>query len=153
MGIIQETLNQFGVETVDIIRTNLQDTGTNATGSTSQSLRSDMPKPNRVVVSGKDFIYVVETGRKAGKPTPISDLIEWLQTGKASFEGSILSAAHAISQTHAKFGSKLFREGGRDDIITPAVSSERIDQLTKNISDISLNLVVKTIDNGTGRSI
>ena len=153
MVAIQDALTAFGNETVQIIQSNLASTGTNASGETSQSLNSTLTHPNRVQVTGKPFIYVVETGRKAGTPPPVSNIIKWLQTGKVEFSGSIESAAFAISRNIGRFGSKLFREGGRDDIITPAVSDQRIDKLTEDIANISLNLIVKTIDNGTKRKI
>lgn len=151
MGAIHDALDKFGKETVTLIQGNLASTGTNASGETSASLTSDFINPNRVQVTGKPFIYVVETGRKAGKMPPVSNIMKWLQTGKVDFTGSIESTAWAISKGIAKYGSKLFREGGRDDIITPAVSDERVDELTKQIADISLELVVNTIEDGTRR--
>lgn len=146
MGAIQDILDKFGKETVQIIQDNLASTGTNATGRTSQSLRSVSTKDS-VVVSGKAFIYVVETGRRPGRRPPVSAIMEWLQTGKVSITGTIESAANAISFTIGKFGSKLFREGGREDIITPAISDKRVDQLTKDIADAALDKTVVVIDN------
>lgn len=151
MGAIQNALDKFGRETVSIIQTNLSSTGTNASGQTSQSVQSTST-PNSVTVTGKAFIYVVETGRKPGRRPPVDNIIQWLQTGKVSFTGKIESAAFAISKAIGEKGSKLFREGGREDIITPAVSPERVDKLTKEITDISFKKVVKTIDNGITNS-
>ena len=105
MGAIQNTLNKFGNETVKIIRNNLATTGTNASGETSQSLQSVLIGKDRVQVTGKPFIYVVETGRKAGKMPPISNILKWVETGKPSFEGSALSFAWAISTKIGKEGS------------------------------------------------
>lgn len=151
MGAIQDALTKFGNETVQIIRDNLSSTGTNASGETSANLQSTLLNPTRVQVTGKPFIYVVETGRKAGKMPPIEGILKWIGTGKPSFEGSAISFAWAISKTIAKSGSSLFRKGGREDIITPAISDERVDELTDEIADISLDLVVKTIEDGTRR--
>ncbi len=147
MGAIQDLLNKYGNQTVQIIRDNLATTGTNASGQTSASVQS-VTTPNRVTVSGKAFIYVVETGRKPGKMPPVSRIIEWLETGKVSFSGSIQSTAWGISKTIAKVGSSLFRSGGRDDIITPALDDKRIDQLTKDIADVSFQKVVDVIEKG-----
>lgn len=146
MNSISDVLNKFGIETVSIIKSNMESTGTNATGETSDSLRSEMPAENRVIVSGKPFLGVVETGRKAGKPPPISPIIKWLESGKFSFEGKIESVAYAISRKIGKEGSSLYRQGGRDDIIQPAISEARITALTNDIADVSLDLLVTTID-------
>lgn len=147
MGAIQDILDKFGKETVQIIQTNLAVTGTNASGQTSASVKSESSK-NRVTVSGKAFIYVVETGRRPGRMPPVSAIVKWLETGKVSFSGKIESAAWAISKTIAAKGSSLFRKGGREDIITPAISDERVDELTKDIADESFRKVVKVIDDG-----
>lgn len=146
MNSISDILNKFGIETVGIIRSNLASTRTNATGETSESLRSDMPSENRVIVSGKPFLAVVETGRRPGKQPPVGNIIKWLESGKFSFEGKIESVAYAISRKIGQEGSRLYRQGGRDDIIQPAISDARITALTNDIADASLNLVVTTID-------
>ena len=151
MGAIQEALKNFGNETVNIIRDNLSKTGTNASGETSRSLQSTLIGQDRVQVTGKPYIYVVETGRKAGKMPPISNILKWIETGKPSFSGSPLSFAWAISTKIAQSGSALFRSGGRDDIITPAISENRVDGLTKVIASISQDLVIKGIKDGKRR--
>ena len=147
MGLIQDALNKFGDETVTMIQSNLASTGTNASGETSQSLKSEV-SGEHLTVTGKPFIYVVETGRKPGKMPPVSDLLKWLETGKISFSGKIDSVAWAISVSIAQHGSSLFRKGGRDDIITPAISDKRIDALTKEIADIEFKKTLVIIDNG-----
>lgn len=146
MTAISDILAQWGDDTVAIIQRNMASAGTNASGETSQSLRSDLLSETRVQVSGKPFLNVVETGRRPGKQPPVSKIIKWLETGKVSFEGTIESTAWAISKKIASSGSSLFRSGGRDDIIQPAISDARIDELTNNIADASLGLTVSTID-------
>lgn len=146
MNPITDILNKFGIETVELISSNLSSTGTNASGETAASLSSDMVTKTNVRVTGKPFIYVVETGRKPGRMPPVSKIQKWLESGKVSFQGKAESLAWAISKTIAKKGSKLFRDGGRKDIITPALSEMRITALTNDIADASLKLTVKTID-------
>jgi len=147
MGAIQEALNKYGEDTVKIIQGNLSSTGTDASGETSRSVRSE-GKDDRVTVSGKAFIFVVETGRKAGKRPPVSKILKWLQTGKVSVVGKIESAAFAISKVIGEKGSALFRKGGRTDIIQPALSNDRLDKLNAEIADIELFKTVKAIENG-----
>lgn len=146
MGAIAEILSQFGAETVSLIQSNLSSTGTNATGETSSSLLYEVEGENKLKVTGKPFIMVVETGRREGKPPPISPIIQWLQSGKVSFEGEIRSAAFAISRAIGKSGTKLYQQGGRQDIITPATSDQRIDQLVSDIADVELNKTVNVIE-------
>ncbi len=145
MSSTREILVNFGNETVRIIQENLANTGTNASGETSQSLASDMVDDNRVQVSGKKYIYVVETGRKAGKMPPIEGIMKWLETGKVSISGSIESAAWAIAKKIGEEGSKLFRDGGRTDIITPAVDDQRIDELVNEIANAEANNIADAI--------
>ena len=147
MGAIQDILNSWGDDTVRIIRDNLASTGTNASGETSQSLQSDLIGNSRLQVSGKAFIYVVETGRKAGKRPPVSSIIKWLETGKVPIEGSIESAAWAISKKIGEEGSSLFRKGGREDIITPAISDQRVDELIDQVANAAQEETVNVIEN------
>ena len=148
MGLIQDALNKFGDETVTMIQSNLASTGTNASGETSQSLKSEV-RGERVTVTGKPFIYVVETGRKAGKMPPVSALLKWIDDKSIPFEiGKKNSLAYAIAKTIGEKGSRLFRTGGRDDIITPAISDKRIDELTKEIADIEFKKTLSLVDNG-----
>ncbi|GAG49672.1 unnamed protein product, partial [marine sediment metagenome] len=131
MGAIQDALTAFGNETVQIIQSNLASTGTNASGETSQSLNSTLTHPNRVQVTGKPFIYVVETGRKPRESSESSGLESKLEKWINIRGLQNVFTAKGLAWYINKFGSKLFREGGRDDIITPAVSDQRIDKLTE----------------------
>ena len=153
MGAIQDALNSFGDQTVDIIRQNLASTGTNASNETSKSLKSTLVEPNRLQVTGKPYIYVVETGRKPGKISKkmVSNILKWVETGKPSFSGDKVSFAWAITKKIGKEGSALFRAGGRKDIITPAISEQRINRLTSEIAGISLDLLFKSIEDGKRR--
>ena len=149
MGAIQDALNSFGDQTVDIIRQNLASTGTNASNETSKSLKSTLVEPNRIQVTGKPFIYVVETGRAPRKSTKNSGLESKIE--KWMKIRGITGGAKGITWYINKHGSKLFRKGGRKDIITPAISKQRINRLTSEIAGISLDLLVKSIEDGKRR--
>lgn len=139
MGAIEETFQRFGIETMQIIQSNMASTGTDASGETSRSLASES-NAFGVKVTGKPFINVVETGRKAGGMPPVNRIQEWVDIR------GIDVSAWAIAKTIAKKGSKLYREGGRTDIITPAISDKRINDLAAEIADVTLNLVVQDIN-------
>jgi len=154
MGAIQDVLDKYGDDRVRMIQANLASTGTDASGETSRSVKRESGD-NRVTVSGKAFIYVVETGRgptkkgNQGGPTLQSQILKWIQTGKPGITEKIESASWGISKFIHKHGTELFRTGGRTDIITPVVNDERaLDQLTKDIADISFKKTVKVIEDG-----
>lgn len=154
MGAIGDILERFGNNRVKLIQQNLASTGTDASGETSRSVKSESTE-NRVIVSGKDFIYVVETGRgptkkgNQGKPTLQSQILKWINTGKPGINEKIESASWAISKFIHKHGTQLFRSGGRTDILTPVVNDEKAyNQLTKEIADVSFKKVLKVIDDG-----
>lgn len=122
-------------ETIDLInniRINLGRTGTNATLETSQSLRSEITKEGaitRMKLFGRPYFFTVETGRK---PTPgkkpsrlmIERITEWTQARGISEE-----AVWAIAVKIQEKGTKLWQNGGRDDIVPPAV-----DEFINNVS-------------------
>lgn len=150
MSAIQEALNRYGDGRVDLIKSNLLKTGSNASGETSKSIKRQNRKELSVQVVGKEFVYVVETGRKAGKMPPVSKILAWLKTGKSGLPATF-GQAFGISKKIGKEGSALFRKGGRKDIITPALNDNSVNLLTSEIADITLDMTVKSIENGTKR--
>lgn len=129
-------LNSYGTSTVEKIRQNLQSTGTNATGKTSQSLRYEVTQEGTkatLKVIGKPFFAVVETGRKATpdkKPSPdfVANIREWLQA-----RGKETRPAYAIALTINKKGSKLFRDGGRSDIYSNVINQNLVDKISLDL--------------------
>lgn len=131
-----QILSQYGTSTVAQIRANLAATGTNATGKTSQSIHfevKDEGLKQTLRVLGKPYLFVVETGRK---PTPqytkpskqfVASIKEWADTkGLGKF-------AYGIALSIHQKGTKLFREGGRQDIISNVVNENLTAQITKDI--------------------
>ncbi len=136
MGKIEDLLEEFGNDTVSMIQANMDKAGSNASGDTRKSLRSTV-SGKVLKVSGKDFIYVLETGRKPGKRPPIFKILKWLNTVKASVQYTI-DDANKIATKISKEGTTLHKEGGRKDIITPAISNVRINKLMSDIADAEL---------------
>jgi len=130
-------LSKYGQSTVDQIRENLSSTGTNATGKTSRSLRYEVKKEGNkttLKVLGKPYFAVVETGRR---PTPdykpsrqfVDSIKEWMDAkGK---QGS----AYAIALAIHKRGTKLYRDGGRTDIISNVVNQNLVDKISAELLD------------------
>jgi hypothetical protein len=146
MNSISELLEAFGIDSVELIRNNMANAGQNASGKTSRAIEWKSPEPNKLIVDGPKFVYVLETGRKPGKRPPVSPIKEWLEAKSIPVSGSIDSAAWAISTAIGKKGTKLFQDGGRTDIITPAQAPARFDKLESDIADIALNLTVQKIE-------
>lgn len=129
-------LHQYGTSTVAKIRENLSNTGTTATGKTASSLRYEVTQEGTkatLKVIGKPFFAVVETGRKATpekKPSKdfVANIREWLQA-----RGQDTRPAYAIALTINKKGSRLFRDGGRQDIYSNVINQNLIDKISLDL--------------------
>lgn len=130
-------LNGYGNSTVEQIRQNLSATGTNATGKTSQSLRYEVTNNGTkatLKVIGKPYLAVVETGRK---PTPeytkpsvefVNSIKQWLAA-----KGGDEKSAYGIAKSIHKRGTKLFRDGGRKDIISNVINQNLVDKISLDL--------------------
>ena len=135
------------------IQDNLESTGTNASGRTSQSLRLESSDYGFIIYGRKAFA-TVETGRMAGAvPIGFNDIIKkWIkdkdiqvkiipykrqpsENWKPKYtetERSLNIAAGAISFNIKKNGTALFRSGGRKDIFS-TVFNEALPEIKKEI--------------------
>lgn len=129
-------LSQQGNQIVAQIQQNLAATGTNATGKTSRSIHFEVKDEGfkqTLRVLGKPYLFVVETGRK---PTPqytkpskefVASIKEWADTkNKGQF-------AYGIALSIHQKGTKLFRDGGRKDIISNVVNEQLTEKISKDI--------------------
>lgn len=150
-------LSQTGTTVVDQIKQNLASTGTNATGRTAASLRFevvDQTDKQILRVIGKPYFKVVETGRKATpqytKPSQqfVDAIAEWLKA-----RGKSEASAYGIAKSIHQKGTKLFRDGGRQDIFSNVVTPTFVDELSKSIltqfTNEYLRNVVKITSGGT----
>lgn len=121
-----------GIDLINDVRINLGRTGTNATNKTSQSLRVQINQEGskiKMQLYGRPFFMTVQTGRK---PTPgkkpsremVDNIREWMNA-----RGMDESQAWAVATNINNKGTKLWREGGREDILDPAV-----DQFVNDVS-------------------
>lgn len=147
MGAIQKILDEWGDETVKLIQANLARSGTNASGKTSKSLRHQATD-NKIQITGREFFNTVETGRRPGKRPPTGPIEQWLRAKNVSLEGKISQVAFAISKVIGEKGTQLYQNGGRKDIITPAFSDKRIDELSAKVADEYFKKTVIVVENG-----
>lgn len=135
----------------------MQETGTTVTGETARSIEISIIAIGDGVEAfllGRPAFSTVERGRApGGVPANIVDIIKkWIQDKGISVtkipykrepsenwqpkysveERSLNMAAGAISHTIATKGTKLYREGGREDIYTPFID-EFLERLEKRI--------------------
>lgn len=149
-------LSGYGQGSVDKIRQNLSSSGSNATGSTSRSLRFeviDQGAKATLKVVGKPFLLVVETGRKATpqytKPSEsfVNSIREWLAA-----KGGNQGAAYGIAKSIHQKGTRLWQKGGRQDIVSNVVNDDLIDRISqdllKNFANEYMVSVVNTFNNG-----
>lgn len=141
-------------EAKDKIQQNLANTGTNASGRTSASLE--------VVVDGtvgtlfgRQAFGTVETGRKPGRvPAGFRDIIyQWMQdkgvqaevTGRRSQQSADMSMAYCIARKIANEGSRLYRDGGREDIYSNVLplTIERVQNEVTNVYMINVNSIMR----------
>lgn len=120
----------------------------NATGKTARSIEyiaEARGEKYKLIVLGREYLMALETGRKpkGDKPSPsmVKNIQEWMDA--KGMEGS----AYGIARYINKHGSKLYREGGRRDVITNVVNESLIDRISKDVLDAlaqhTLNQIVE----------
>lgn len=157
-------LSGYGQGVVDEIKKNLASTGTDATGETSKSLRFEVKKDaDKTILSvyGRPFIMAVETGRGPAKGSGqgnsgmAENILKWMNA-----KGIKTDQSHKERFGFAKFltkkineeGSKLYKSGGRTDIISPVINETLINNITKDVlkqfSGLYLKNVAQTFKEG-----
>lgn len=133
MPEIFEVIQSEGIGLINDIRANLGRTGTNATVATSQSLRIELKQEGsktKMQLLGRKFFMTVQTGRRPtpGKK-PSMEMVDNIKVW-ANERGIDESAAWAIATKINQRGTRLWFEGGRTDIVDPAVET-----FVENVSD------------------
>jgi len=149
MGAIQDILQKFGDETVTIISDNMRSADQVATGETIGSLKSTATD-TRLTVTGAPWIMALETGRRPRQSTQDSGLAskleKWIVAKGIPIRRTLEQDAKGLAWFINKYGTKLFREGGRQDIVSPAVSDERISGLLDQIGKASIKTIKDDIN-------
>lgn len=125
MPEIFNVIQSQGIELINNIRANLGASGTNATNKTSQSLRIEIKQEGtkfKLQLFGRPFFMTVQTGRRPSDKKPSREMIENL-TEWVNARGIDESAVWAIATKIQQRGTRLWLEGGRDDIVNPAVDT------------------------------
>lgn len=132
---INEIFSENGARLITDIQNNMAAAGQNATGETARSLRFHVEQSGRrykFTLFGRPYFFTVETGRR---PTPSKkpsrEMIDRITAWTRS-RGITLDAVWAIATKIQQEGTKLWQEGGRQDIIRPA-TDKFINETTNKI--------------------
>lgn len=153
--IIKQVLDKMVAQ----IRSNLESTGTNASGRTSNSLRVEVDDTSGRIY-GRRYFRGVEQGRAGGRvPRNFQSIIrQWIldkgltpraipykrkpsanwQPKYTPQERGLRAMAGAIAHTIEKSGTSLYRSGGRKDIFTNVFENNKkvlLSSATKIITD------------------
>ena len=113
--------------------------GQKATGKTIASLEIEIGEAS-ARLTGRGNIVNLETGTPKGTKVGLDALVEWIEA-KGIQTNRPSSLAYLIQRKIFNQGSKLFRDGGRKDIITSAISDDKIGVIEKQFADKYFNLV------------
>ena len=123
--IFSNVIQSDAIELMNNIRINLGRTGTTATNETQHSLRQETKQEGlkyKMQMFGRPFFMTVETGRKpTPEKKPSRQMIDRIKLW-CDARGIDESAAWAIATKINKQGTELWRKGGREDIVTPAIN-------------------------------
>ena len=127
---INEVLEQWASNVVVKIKSNLDSTGTTASGRTKESIEYTVDN-GTLVITGRPYFRSVEEGRgPGGIPYGFTDIIrQWMKDKNieskfGETESQKRSAAYMIGQFIKNNGSSLYRKGGRDDIYSSVINDE-----------------------------
>lgn len=130
MTFIDDIITDWGNIVLEKIKRNLDETGTTASGRTKESLELVLTDTGFQIL-GRQYFRSVEEGRPAGGiPYNMTDIIrQWMEDkGIANQFGSTesekRSAAYLIGQFIKENGTRLYINGGRDDIYTNVIDEE-----------------------------
>lgn len=147
---LNEILLKWGEQVADKIKRNLDDTGTTASGKTKNSIEVVVVDGDLTIL-GRQYFRSVEEGRPAGKiPYKFNEIIrKWMDDkGLAERFGTKeyqkRNAAWIIAQKIKDSGTKLYRDGGREDIYTDVINEE-LPKLFNEISGKVTQTIVKDL--------
>lgn len=147
---LNEILLKWGEQVADKIKRNLDDTGTTASGKTKNSIEVVVVDGDLQII-GRQYFRSVEEGRTAGKiPYKFNEIIrQWMDDKKISEnfgtkEYQKRNAAWIIAQKIKNSGTKLYRDGGREDIYTDVINEE-LPKLFNEISGKVTQTIVKDL--------
>lgn len=134
-----EILKEFFEGLKEEIISNHIAAGQKATGKTIDSFQIEIEEASaRLTARGN--IDSLEKGTPKGVKVSRQSLVEWIEA-KGIQTKNVNSLAFLIQRKIMREGSRLFRDGGRKDIITSAITDDRVGVVEQQFADKYLNLV------------
>lgn len=138
---------------------NMTAAGQMVSGRTAQSLQIERPADNEVRLVARPFFSALETGSApwSGRTgnhisaAEFRDIIQqWAERkGIVPMDMTAQSFAYVVARKIMRTGSKLYRNGGRQDIFTPAVeqAEKDIERIIKDGLTNEINTIIQAIIN------
>lgn len=127
---LDKVLGEWGDRVADRIKSNLDTTGTTASGRTRESVEV-VAENGGLTITGRQYFRSVEEGRPAGKiPYRFQDILyDWasakgILTNFGDAEYKQRSVLYMVGQFIKNHGTKLYRDGGRETIYTDVINEE-----------------------------
>jgi len=137
---IKETISEWLGETQELMVKKYDELGFRASGNWSKSLENEVTEGNGKytgTISGANYTYWMEHGRKAGKFPPMNAIKQWIKDKGIIAQGiSQNSLAFLIARKIANEGTRI-RPGIVSDVITQA----RVQDLYERIGQVFINEV------------
>ncbi len=118
--MLKDILIEHGDKMVGEIRTNIVNSGENASGETAESVRREVEVSTKgyslSIIGGRKFFPTVETGSKPSSKKPSPEMVESLKDWAE--QKSIKISPWGAAINILRHGSKLWQLGGRRDIYT-----------------------------------
>lgn len=142
--IIREELERIKQ---DLIKKHIE-LGMKASGKWEESLRIEITEV-KGILSGLDYTYQLQHGRKAGTMPPIRAIEEWIISKgikPISDNIKISSLAFLIARKIQKEGTRYFKQGGTD-LIDSVITPERMQHIMNRISTLYVTTFTSDIIN------
>lgn len=130
--MLEEVIKEFLTMLKTAFVVYLANNDRNATEQSSASIQVANITPIGGQLVAASYIQWVFTGRGPGGFPPLSKIIDWLNS-----RGLPRAMAWPIAKKIAEEGSKLFRQGGKNNnAFTEILTQDVIDKFSKSVADI-----------------
>lgn len=137
---IKETISEWLGETQELMVKKYDELGFRASGDWAKSLENEVTEANYKytgTISGANYTYWMEHGRKPGKFPPRNAILKWITDKGIIAEGiSQNSLAFLIARKIAQEGTRM-----RPGIVSDVITEQRVRDLYDKIGQVFINEV------------
>ncbi len=153
MTATESILTRAGADVVQRLRDSMTQSGVNATGNASKSIRADVFRngtTTSLTVSALRYIFTVEEGRKPSKPgktVPYAKILAWVRA-KGLQTNDPQGLAWGIKKKIDKEGTLTYRRYGRygrgSGILSSVLNDRTIEDILARIGNIIADAALRT---------